>query len=91
MIKFVEALACAIARDLSEGPNLVEFAKTQIDEWQANVGQQADMPGWTVSTDGRLLDSATVGYMTFLTKSTGLCFICRSLCRSSGLCRCLLL
>ena len=76
-IAFIKTLACAIARDVTKDPALVVFTTQEIHNWMANVEQQAKTPGWTISTDGRLLDSATIGYMTFITKSTGLCFVCR--------------
>jgi len=76
-VAFIQALAYAIARDVTKDPALVAFTTKEIDKWMVNVEQQAQTPGWTISTDGRLLDSATIGYMTFITQSTGLCFVCR--------------
>jgi hypothetical protein len=76
-IDFIQAVAFAICRDISEDPQLVATAGGFVQDYLKDTVALAASPDTTVSCDGVLLDSQSLGWMTNITRSTGLSFLCR--------------
>lgn len=77
----IKAFALNLAAAVCETPQLKASAEKATEEWFANMAKQEADPGFTVSTDGRILKARDIGFLTYLGGPGNLCvsWLCRNI------------
>jgi hypothetical protein len=78
-IKRIKAFVAALSAAILCNPVLTESAKLHTADYMETIKKQADDPTHTVSTDGRILSGADIGYLTYIGGAMGLTisWLCR--------------
>ena len=78
-VNFIQLVAYAIAADVSEDPEMKAFTQEKVQQYYDTVQEQSrgGSTFGTCSVDGSVLSAKDIGYLTFVSKRVGLCWLCR--------------